>query len=44
MREIQARSRARRRREWAQVLELSILLLALCGGAFVLYRVLLLFG
>ena len=44
MRETAASSRTRRRREWAQLLELGILLLALCGGAFVLYKVLLLFG
>jgi len=38
--EIKARIRARRRSEWARLLELIVLLLGLCGAAFVLYKLL----
>ncbi len=38
--QIVARSRVRRRREWARLLELVVLLLGLGGAAFVLYKLL----
>jgi len=40
--EIMARIRARRREEWARLLEMVLLLLGLCGAAFVFYKLLIL--